>query len=162
MFNPQGNFYPQTGFYPQANFNPPANFGAQAFQGIPGSNWQYPGQQQAFLQQHAIQQLLAQQLAAQQQQQRQSTGMNGQLTPEQFNPTQPHHHLLQQLAQYHHWVAQQLAQLAAQQAIQGSASSPLPYAGQFIPGAGQFGPSQFALPNQFGAGANFVPGITMH
>ena len=174
MFNPQGNFYPQTGFYPQAYFNPQANFGAQTFQ-------------QAGLQQHAIQQLLAQQLAAQQQRQLMGmSGLNGlsngvgqlagawtqqQFAPEQFNPTllhlqphqhlQPHHHLLQQLAQYHYLVAQQLAHLAAQQAIQGS-TSPLSYAGQFIPGASQFGPSQFAMPNQFGAGANFVPGITMH
>jgi hypothetical protein len=186
-FYPQTGFYPQANFNPQANIGAQAFQAipgsipfAHTLYGVAGmpqsANWQYLGHQQAALQQHAIQQLVAQQLAAQQQ--RQLTGMsnglsNGvgqlagawtqqQLTPEQFNPTlQPPHHVLQQLAQYHHLVAQQLAQLAAQQAIQGSAS-PLPYAGQFIPGAGQFVPNQFVLPNQFGAGANYVPGITMH
>ena len=59
---------------------------------------------------------------------------------------------LQRLAQYHHSLAQQFAQLAAQQAAQHYSGNPYPT--QFIPGAGQFVPSQL--------GSNFVPGITMH
>jgi hypothetical protein len=62
---------------------------------------------------------------------------------------QPHHQLLQQLAQYHYLVAQQLAQLAAHQAVQSAGST----YGQFIPG-------QSFIPGQLGT--NFVPGITMH
>jgi len=124
MLHPQGNFYPQGVFGPQAfQSNPgyipfantPYGYPQQtpAFaQGLPQwSSWQYPGQQQAALQQ--------------------------QPNPEQINPAMtPRHHLLQQLAQYHYSVAQQLAQLAAQQAFQSSVN---PYAGQFQ-GAGQFIP----------------------
>jgi hypothetical protein len=173
MFQPQGNFYPQSqgNFYPQGGFYPGAAGHipfANTLYGIPQqtpvfaqgpsplSNWQQAAQQQAALQQQAIQQLLAHQLAAQQL----GAQSNGawtqqsnlgplspalQLSPllQQQAPQQPHHHLLQQLAQYHYLVGQQLAQLAAQQSGQNSSS---PYLGQFIPGQ---------------LGASFVPGITM-
>ena len=144
------------------------------------SNWQHLAQQQAALQQQALLQLLAPQLAAQSlgsQHPAGITGINGlhgsiangagqpaggwqqpQPNPEQINPAvlqqqllQQPQHQLQRLAQYHYLVAQQFAQLAAQQAAQQAGS---PYGGQFIPGTGQFIPSQL--------GANFVPGITMH
>ncbi|HWS67233.1 MAG TPA: hypothetical protein VN325_31075 [Steroidobacteraceae bacterium] len=158
--------YPQlTPYFPQGFAQSPPHV----------SNWQHLAQQQAALQQ-ALLQLLAPQLAAQSpafQHPAGISGFNGMAnggfangvgqsvgawqqplpTPEQINPAvlQQPQHQLQRLAQYHSWVAQQFAQLAAQQAVHNSAS---PYAGQFIPGTGQFIPSQL--------GANFVPGITMH
>jgi hypothetical protein len=175
---PQGGIgYPQGGFGQQSsqatpNAVPFANalygypqqtpYFAQGFaQSSPQvSNWQHLAQQQAALQQQALLHLLAPQLA----QQANGGIANGagpyvagwqqpQTNPEQFNPAvlqQPQHHL-QRLAQYHYSVAQQFAQLAAQYAAHNSGN---PYAGQFIPGTGQFIPSQL--------GANFVPGITMH
>ena len=160
--------YPQlTPYFPQGFAQSPPQV----------SNWQHLAQQQAALQQQALLQLLAPQLAAQSLASQHPAGINGlhsgiangtgqpvggwqqpQPNPEQINPAvlqqqllQQPQHQLQRLAQYHSWVAQQFAQLAAQQAVHNSAS---PYAGQFIPGTGQFIPSQL--------GANFVPGITMH
>ncbi len=135
------------------------------------SNWQHLAQQQAALQQQALLQLLAPQLAAQSpafQHPAGISGLNGiangagqsvgawqqpQPNPEQINPAvlQQPQQQLQRLAQYHYLLAQQFAQLAAQQAAHNSGN---PYGSQFIPGTGQFIPSQL--------GANFVPGITMH
>src|SRR5882757_875423 len=158
--------YPQlTPYFPQGFAQSPPHV----------SNWQHLAQQQAALQQ-ALLQLLAPQLAAQSPELQHPAGISGfngmanggiangvgqsvgawqqpLPTQEQINPAvlQQPQHQLQRLAQYHSWVAQQFAQLAAQQAVHNSAS---PYAGQFIPGTGQFIPSQL--------GANFVPGITMH
>jgi hypothetical protein len=119
-------------------------------------NWQHAAHAQAALQQQAIQQLIAHQLAAQQAGVPNVSalmGLNGTsgLSAGSISSTgawtqqQPHHQLLQQLAQYHYLIAQQLTQLAMQQAaVQGSGSL---YAGQFVPG--QVGP-------------NYVPGGTMH
>ena len=156
-------------------------------QGLPQmSTWQHPAlqqaqhaqqqaQQQAALQQQAMLQLLATQLGQPFTPQH-VQGANGfpglangaaqsvgswqqpQANPE-INPAlqaQSQQQLLQRLAQYHQSVAQQLAQLAVQQATAGAGS---PYTGQFIPNqfvasSGQYIPTQ--------AGANFVPGITMH
>jgi hypothetical protein len=159
--------YPQlTPYFPQGFAQSPPQV----------SNWQHLAQQQAALQQ-ALQQLLAPQLAAQSpafQHPAGISGLNGvanggiangvgqsvgpwqqpQPNPEQINPAvllQQPQHQLQRLAQYHYSVAQQFAQLAAQLAAHNSGN---PYGGQFIPGTGQFIPSQL--------GANFVPGITMH
>ncbi len=153
--------YPQlTPYFPQGFAQSPPQV----------SNWQHPAQQQAVLQQ-ALLQLLAPQLAAQSpafQHPAGISGLNGiangagqsvgawqqpQPNPEQINPAvlQQPQHQLQRLAQYHYLLAQQFAQLAAQQAVHNSGN---PYAGQFLPGTGQFIPSQL--------GANFVPGITMH
>jgi hypothetical protein len=135
------------------------------------SNWQHLAQQQAALQQQALLQLLAPQLAAQSpafQHPAGISGLNGmangagqsvgawqqpQPNPEQINPAvlQQPQQQLQRLAQYHYVLAQQFAQLAAQQAAHHSGN---PYGSQFVPGTGQFIPSQL--------GANFVPGITMH
>jgi hypothetical protein len=164
--------------YPQLTPYSPQGFSPQGFaQSLPQvSNWQHPAQQQAALQQQALLQLLAPQLAAQSpafQHPAGISGLNGianggiangagqsvgawqqpQPNPEQIYPAvlQQPQHQLQRLAQYHYLVAQQYAQLAAQQAVHNSGN---PYAGQFIPGTGQFIPSQL--------GANFVPGITMH
>jgi len=161
--------------YPQLTPNFPQSF-AQSPPQV--STWQHLAQQAAL--QQALLQLLAPQLAAQSlgsQHPAGITGINGlhgsiangagqpvggwqqpQPNPEQINPAvlqqqllQQPQHQLQRLAQYHYLVAQQFAQLAAQQAAQQAGS---PYGGQFIPGTGQFIPSQL--------GANFVPGITMH
>jgi hypothetical protein len=135
-FNPQGSFGAQGNF--NGNFNPQTSFGPQGVQGYPGgipfANTPYGYPQQPHL--------LAHQLAALQFATQHPSGLIG--------LGDPHHQLLQQLAQYHYLVAQQLAQLAAQQAVQSAGS---PYAGQFIPGQ-QFVPGQL--------GANFVPGFTMH
>jgi hypothetical protein len=172
--------YPQlTPYFPQLT-----PYFAQSFAQTPPhvSNWQHLAQQlaaQSLALQHppgisglngiANGQHLAQQLAAQSlalQHPPGISGLNGiangagqsvgvwqQANPEQINPAvlQQPQHQLQRLAQYHYLVAQQFAQLAAQQAAQNAGN---PYAGQFIPGTGQF------VPNQLGA--NFVPGITMH
>ena len=154
--------YPQlTPYFPQGFAQSPPQV----------SNWQHLAQQQAALQQQALLQLLAPQLAAQSpafQHPAGISGLNGiangagqsvgawqqpQPNPEQINPAvlQQPQHQLQRLAQYHYLLAQQFAQLAAQQAAHNSGN---PYGSQFIPGTGQFIPSQL--------GANFVPGITMH
>jgi hypothetical protein len=145
------------------------------------SNWQHPAQQQAQLppalqHQATLQQWAAQPFALQHlpgtsalngsangpaqsaggwQQQPAGGWQQPQINPEQMNPASLQH-LLQRLAQYHLLAAQQLAQLAVQQTGQIPGS---PYAGQFIPGTGQFIPGQF-VPGQLGG--NFVPGITMH
>jgi hypothetical protein len=158
--------------YPQLTPNFPQSF-AQSQPQV--STWQHLAQQAAL--QQALLQLLAPQLAAQSPAFQHPAGISGfngmtngaiangvgqsvgawqqpQPNPEQINPAvllQQPQHQLQRLAQYHSLVAQQFAQLAAQQAVHNSAS---PYAGQFIPGTGQFIPSQL--------GTNFVPGITMH
>jgi hypothetical protein len=175
-FSPQGSFG-LDGSQGNPNHIPFANtpYGypqqSPAFaQGLSQSpNWQIPAQQQA-ASQHALQQILAHQQAAQQLAMQHLSAINGlngpsnagaqyagawtqqQANQGQVNPAlqpqqQPHHHLLQQLAQYHYLVAQQLAQLAAQQAVQSSGNPYAPYASQFISGQ---------------PGANFVPGITMH
>jgi len=154
--------YPQlTPYFPQGFAQSPPQV----------SNWQHLAQQQAALQQQALLQLLAPQLAAQSpafQHPAGISGLNGiangagqsvgawqqpQPNPEQINPAvlQQPQQQLQRLAQYHYLLAQQFAQLAAQQAAHNSGN---PYGSQFIPGTGQFIPSQL--------GANFVPGITMH
>jgi len=158
--------YPQlTPYFPQGFAQSPPQV----------SNWQHPVQQQTALQQAVLQQallqLLAPQLAAQSpafQHPAGISGLNGiangagqsvgawqqpQPNPEQINPAvlQQPQQQLQRLAQYHYLLAQQFAQLAAQQAAHNSGN---PYGSQFIPGTGQFIPSQL--------GANFVPGITMH
>ena len=153
--------------YPQQTPYVPQGF-AQSPPQVP--NWQHPGQQLTALQQQALLQLLAPQLAAQSpafQHPAGISGLNGIANgagqslgvwqqplpnPEQINPAvlQPQQQL-QRLAQYHFLLAQQFAQLAAQQVAHNPGN---PYAGQFVPGAGQFIPSQL--------GANFVPGITMH
>lgn len=183
-FYSQGNLgYPQGGFGfqggPQATPNaipfantlygypqPTPHF-AQGFAQSPQvPNWQQLAHQLAALQQQAVQHPPALQHQAG------LSGINGiangigqpvgvwqqpQTNPEQITPLlqqqlqQQPQHQLQRLAQYHYLVAQQFAQLAAQQAAQTSGN---PYAGQFIPGTGQFAPNQL--------GANFVPGITMH
>lgn len=187
---PQGFGYPQSFGYPQGGFGPQGiqgtsnaipfantlygypqpTAGFQSFaQGLPQmSNWQHPAQQQAqqqaALQQQAMLQLLATQLGQSfTPQHLQGThpfqGLaNGAANPE-INPAplqQSQQQLLQRLAQYHHLVAQQLAQLAGQQATPGNGS---PYTGQFIPNQFVSSSGQY-IPNQ--AGANFVPGITMH
>jgi hypothetical protein len=154
--------YPQlTPYFPQGFAQSPPQV----------SNWQHLAQQQAALQQQALLQLLAPQLAAQSpafQHPAGISGLNGiangagqsvgawqqpQPNPEQINPAvlQQPQQQLQRLAQYHFLLAQQFAQLAAQQVAHNPGN---PYTGQFVPGAGQFIPSQL--------GANFVPGITMH
>jgi hypothetical protein len=171
---PQGSYGPNgSQGNPTPFANTPYGYPQQSLgfaQGLSQSpNWQNPAQQQA-ASQHALQQILAHQQAAQQLAIQHLSAINGfnglsnggaqfagawsqqQANQGQVNPAlqpqqQPHHHLLQQLAQYHYLVAQQLAQLAAQQAVQNSGN---PYAGQFI--SGQLGQ----------LGANFVPGITMH
>lgn len=171
-FNPQGFNFSQA-YSPFANslYGSPQQtpFFAQAQSPYP--SWQNAAQQQAALQQHAIQQLLAHQLATQQFGTQNLAGLNGiaGLSGVTGSPStgswpqqqQPHHHLLQQLAQYHYSIAQQLAQLSAQQALQGAGN---PYAGQFIPG--QFGAISGQLAGQLGpnfaAGGSYVPGGTMH
>jgi len=161
-YSPQGNFGAPGPFGQQTPFGQqqqaPFGQGYQQQQGYPQQQLGYPQQPFGYppqqfgypQQQPAILQLLAHQLAAQQlamQHPTGATGLNGiagagPLSGGSWPQQQPHHQLLQQLAQFHYVVAQQLTQLAAQ--LQSPAG---PYTGQFIPGS---------------LGANFVPGITMH
>jgi hypothetical protein len=175
---PQGGFgYPQVGFGQQSSQATPNTVPfANTLYGYPQLTPYFPQLTPYFAQsfaqtpphvsngQHLAQQLAAQSLALQHPPgisglngiangAGQSVGVWQQANPEQINPAvlQQPQHQLQRLAQYHYLVGQQFAQLAAQQAAQNAGN---PYAGQFIPGTGQF------VPNQLGA--NFVPGITMH